>query len=406
MSHPKDIDERTHAEDELLLVDLLYGERDDETVDTPQSTAKRAHIDKDLEDLSFIRTLFQSLPDEEPPASVTSKLLHAAAMHAPVQPSQRESETKPGFWTWLTSLFRPIVMYPGLAAAASLVLVVTVAGTVYMTGDSRVSTTQQATPSVEQPGDIRSLERKEVRSATAANQPDDNLKASEKLEHTRTEPSPVPAVDGNRPVKNRLPSPEVPFDSTSDLGGVPPTSSSLTTTMKKNKKRKASRSKTKAPTRKMPPRTGRPFSGQITGQSNLSANLANDVPTKDTWSGEDSTSNKRVNNNIDSDGLNDTEDTRAVEDADNGANAAPQLESEPEKKQSSASKSADKNDSKTNERARARSLHSEAQNAVRQNDCATVAEIGSKIRNLDIAYYRNRFLKDSSLAACIAKIAK
>jgi hypothetical protein len=134
MSQPKDINEREpESGKEFMLVDLLYGELDQtgEGQVTPEAAG-----DDELEALRELRGLFRELPEEEPPAAITAKLLHAASLHAS---SASGDEEKRGLWAWLMSLVQPIAMYPGLAAATTLVLVAGVAGSFYLSGRTQLA---------------------------------------------------------------------------------------------------------------------------------------------------------------------------------------------------------------------------------------------------------------------------
>ena len=122
------------------LIDMLYGELGDDSASNAEDQLRGdATLLEEYQSLDRVRAMMRALPGEEPPATVTAKLLHAAALHAhaPTSSASRaradEGEQR-GVWAWLSSWFRPIVMYPGLAAAASLVLVAGVAGALYMTG--------------------------------------------------------------------------------------------------------------------------------------------------------------------------------------------------------------------------------------------------------------------------------
>lgn len=86
-----------------------------------------------IESLSRLRAAFRDMPEEEPPAAVTTILLHEAGKRAPVR--ARRSEEGQGLWAWLVEFVRPIAAHPAAAAVATLVVVVSVAGTIYVRGD-------------------------------------------------------------------------------------------------------------------------------------------------------------------------------------------------------------------------------------------------------------------------------
>ncbi len=147
MSHIKDIDERkagpegrdAPAPDDLMLVDLLYGELDEDARGRAEQRVREDQaLGRDLDAFSSLRTLMRELPEAEPPDSLSAKLMHAAA--AEVSGSGRraaaENDEEPqSLWSRLKSLFLPIAMHPGLAAAASVVLVAGIAGVLYVSGD-------------------------------------------------------------------------------------------------------------------------------------------------------------------------------------------------------------------------------------------------------------------------------
>jgi hypothetical protein len=105
------------------LLDLLYGELDGEA-----ERAMRARVAADpgladqLGQLERVRGLFRELADEEPPARSTAQLMAQAAQAA------RKGGEREGFWQRLRGWLTPIMAHPGLAAAASVILVAGVAG--------------------------------------------------------------------------------------------------------------------------------------------------------------------------------------------------------------------------------------------------------------------------------------
>lgn len=130
----RDIDE--------LMIDFLYQE-----LETPRADAFKAHLatcprcGQELQSLQRVRGAVRELPEAEPPQSVTAKLLHEAAKRA--RPVVREDERR-GFAGWLGSFFKPIVMHPAWAAAASLILVL--GAVVYFKARTDVSEKPQSHP--------------------------------------------------------------------------------------------------------------------------------------------------------------------------------------------------------------------------------------------------------------------
>lgn len=122
MSRDRHSDQPISAE-ELLLVEALYGE-------TPESEASSA----DLESYRDLRAMFADLPDEDPPSAISAKLMSAAA-----EAVKARTPEKAGWWSRFVALFGPIGSHPALAAAASLVLVVTIGSVMMMTNRAKVA---------------------------------------------------------------------------------------------------------------------------------------------------------------------------------------------------------------------------------------------------------------------------
>jgi hypothetical protein len=145
MSHIKDKDERKSgperrdapAPDDLMLVDLLYGELDEDARARAERRVREDQaLGQDLDAFSNLRALMRELPEAEPPDALTAKLMHAAAAEVSGSRAGAENDEEPqSLWSRLKSLFLPIAMHPGLAAAASLVLVTGIAGVLYVSGD-------------------------------------------------------------------------------------------------------------------------------------------------------------------------------------------------------------------------------------------------------------------------------
>lgn len=122
MSDDRRIDEPIDADD-LRLVEALYGEGPADDVDGDL-----------LSSLRDVRSMFSELPAEDPPAAITARLMSAAAES--VAASAPET---PSLWARLLRFFEPIGAHPALAAAASLVLVVTIGGVLVLSGRSDVA---------------------------------------------------------------------------------------------------------------------------------------------------------------------------------------------------------------------------------------------------------------------------
>src|SRR5688500_2025385 len=146
MPRPTDIADRQPSAEELRLLDLLYRALECE------ADAARAG---EMAAFSRVRSLLRDLPEEEPPAAISAQLLHAAAKAAP---AARPADERPGLWARLKGWFSPVLMHPAISAAAMFVVVVGVAGTLYMTGNfdkAEPTARSAATP----PADVGAAER-------------------------------------------------------------------------------------------------------------------------------------------------------------------------------------------------------------------------------------------------------
>ncbi|MBS1122362.1 MAG: hypothetical protein H6Q90_4590 [Deltaproteobacteria bacterium] len=139
---------------DALLVSALYGEL------TPAEEARlQTHLDSHptdrtaLADLTLVRTavrdsrIFQVQLD--PPQSISALLLQEAARRAPrsAKPEQDQADRE----SWFQRFVRSFVSHPAMAAAAMLVVVVGVAGTLYLRGNDQFaeqSAQAPASPSV------------------------------------------------------------------------------------------------------------------------------------------------------------------------------------------------------------------------------------------------------------------
>jgi hypothetical protein len=120
MMQCKDIDER--------MVDFLYQE-----LEGPELEAWTAHVGgcarcgAEVQSLQRTRQALRSLPEAEPSPAVTTRLLHEAGKRA-------ARAQGGGFLDWLHRLVGPVIAHPAWAAAASLLIVVGVAGFLSMRG--------------------------------------------------------------------------------------------------------------------------------------------------------------------------------------------------------------------------------------------------------------------------------
>lgn len=127
MSKCKDIDAQ--------MIDRLYNElAPDENARFDQHVQGCTQCRNELASLSQVRTLFRDLPELEPPAAGAAILMHEAGKRAPARAAKAKNGDNIGVLAWLTGWLQPVLAHPALAAAASLVLVATVAGSMYLRG--------------------------------------------------------------------------------------------------------------------------------------------------------------------------------------------------------------------------------------------------------------------------------
>lgn len=120
---------------DALLMDWLYEESDRQS---GHGTEEVAAHEGELDSYRRIRESFRELPDEEPPPALTAILLHEAARRAPAGRARAvtasPADEERGLFSWLGRLFGSMVAHPAATAAATLVLVAGVAGSLYVRG--------------------------------------------------------------------------------------------------------------------------------------------------------------------------------------------------------------------------------------------------------------------------------
>ena len=139
---------------DALMMDWLYGElapQQAQNFSTHLEDCSRCHTE--LAAFERTRELFGVLPTEEPPAALSALLIREAANRS----SAKAAATGGGVLGWLRGLLQPL-QHPAMAAVATLVLVVAVAGTFYIRGDDPTEVSADfesapATASVEKAGD-------------------------------------------------------------------------------------------------------------------------------------------------------------------------------------------------------------------------------------------------------------
>ncbi|GAB4563426.1 MAG: hypothetical protein Tsb0020_12580 [Haliangiales bacterium] len=159
MSGPNDIENARNATaqggdggayDEHLLIDLLYGELEgDDLARAERRVREDDALSGELEALSELRALMSELPEEEPATAITNQLLHAANSEAAALKSAQSGGLLAGIWAWLQQLSESLARHPGLAAAASLVLVGGVAGALYLGGRAELAAPSSSAPMFE-----------------------------------------------------------------------------------------------------------------------------------------------------------------------------------------------------------------------------------------------------------------
>jgi hypothetical protein len=135
------------------LVELLYGELEGPARERAEArVAGDPALSTELEGLRALRGTFRTWGEEsdaEPPGDL-SALMAAARANAPPAAVAAEAPA-PGLWERLSRWMAPLMAHPGLAAAATLVLVAGVAGTLYVTGGpTMVETTSAPAVAIEE----------------------------------------------------------------------------------------------------------------------------------------------------------------------------------------------------------------------------------------------------------------
>ena len=170
-----------------LMMDWLYDELSpSDKVRFEREVAEHPERMADAQALARTRGLVSSLPEVEPPPSLSAILLQEAAKHA--KPARAKTESR-GFFAWFGALFQQMALHPGFAAAASLVLIAGVAGTLYVTRQvseaSDVSVSMSPSEGAEAPAAVTAEERA---SQPALGQPVELAKSEE------AKPQPDPAA--------------------------------------------------------------------------------------------------------------------------------------------------------------------------------------------------------------------
>lgn len=445
MPQSRDTDESTSAADRALLVDLLYGELGEpEVAHAEERLGGDEELQGEFAAFGRIREMMSALPDEEPPTAISAKLLHAAAQQAAstasgpvasVSAGRREESDEPsGLWAWLTGLFRPLVMYPGLAAATSLVLVAGVAGAFYVSG--RVEPAQSPMVSSE-PAFLESGESKAAAPSAPSNDPEASaaqpsgaaLQQQSGDGFADEAPEPVSGADSDapddttggmsdrraesRPAESRRP--ESGREDSDDsrrrarIDGLEGDVGSLEGAYKSGFGGSAG-GKASTPASTPPARSAGPRSRKRPSKkSGRSSRSGNKPASKSIDIGLEEARLAPVPDRSVSDQEAPNAEPEAAEEDEAGAEADEQAPAEKGKKSPRRTRGASQTDKKdsaspaTARQSRLRSLHDEAKDAARANNCSSVRSIGGEIEKLDRVYYRERFLRDKALSRCFGK---
>tara|TARA_R110002096_G_scaffold16898_4_gene57797 strand:- start:9110 stop:10387 length:1278 start_codon:yes stop_codon:yes gene_type:complete len=402
------------------LLALLYPDDGAEDLDSEFIS------DEELGGMQSLRSLFKDLPDEEPSDAVTNKLMALAAQHAPVP--AKESK---GVFAWFSDLFMPIALHPGMAAAATLVLVVGVAGTLYVKGEAKMAQPDvesraeaPADTAAEEPASATAPEERDFGAVTApgdvgAEAADGTLQLDDLDE--RNEPSEDPAVIA--------PKAEGRVGNSSAIGGL-----------LNEKAADADKSDFK-PAPKKTNRAGA-IGASATGSAYENAQGADgdssagrrvkDIveapsspPSSSPRSSSPRSSSPRSSSPSSNAPLNDApadaEPAREQERTKRGsakpkpvvttkpsstppppprvvpASRDEQEESDDDEDAPSSQRKADKKKEVPSESVK---LHNQAIAAAKSGNCQRVLSLGAQIRKLDSSYYDRTFLSDSRLTAC------
>jgi len=346
---------------EELVPDLLYGELDAERAAEVRSRLPECELSEKVAGYESLRAALRSIPDEEPPASISAQLMHAAAQQVD---GKATAGAGGGFWERVRAWLGPIGMHPGLAAAASLLLVAGVAGMLYMRGADRPVGPDVATQA-EPP-------RSELARAPAATA---SLRGAA-LEESPTEGDIANDEDdiaNGFGVEAGVEGGVAGGVVGGVLGGAPAGG------LSKDAPEKPARSRDIVSKRSAKKRS-RPREGSAKGSkldvASGGGGLIGGLDDGAYGSGENERSYDR-------------------------AKAEPAPAMEPEAKPTSPPPpKAGKSKKKPASSATLKQLHAKASAAASAGDCASVRALGAKIEKLDGVYYRDVFRRDSAIRAC------
>lgn len=162
---------------DALLVDWLYGE-----LDSADTERFEKHLETHPEDaaeaaaMRRVRAYAKKIDQAEPPANLTTILMHEAASRA------ESNKGGAGLWAAITGFFQPVFMHPAASAMASFVLVVGVAGVLYMRNGSDMIAEPRADSSAAAPTSIASNQAEAKSAARPASGAPEPLVAADEFQ--------------------------------------------------------------------------------------------------------------------------------------------------------------------------------------------------------------------------------
>lgn len=371
MSQPKDTE--TLSPDELVLVDLLYGELEGEAAAAAhENIESRLDLASELAELRGLRAMMAELPDEEPPPALSAQLLHAAAKQAPAGKAARVAPVaeSTGFFAWLKRLFEPMAMHPAMAAAATFLLVAGVAGALYVSGRVEVSEPQTGadkTGVVESPAVESSAEEAPTGKPGSVALPESRFDDDVVLDHEAAGDMPASGSAGSAE-RSRAAAAKA------EQGSMSKSSSANRPALEKPAAR--------------PEPAGR---GEIQSTGAAAYGQGQPQPPPPAKTKKRRASKKAPPQKAPGPVLKGN-----VSDVVIGAG----LEDEAKPNEKAVSKDDQASRDREDKLAQARLLHQRAVQAARDGECDAVNEIGKRIRKLDSRYYDTVYLRDKSLYAC------
>jgi hypothetical protein len=333
---------------DTTLVDLLYGEVEESRRGEAEArVAADVELAGELERMRALRGALRSWHTEteaEPSGGIDDLLAAARAQAAKAQPvraAAAEPPRSPGLWERLHRWMAPLLAHPGMAAAATLVLVVGVAGTLYLTSGSQLAEPTAGRVAVEDTPEEALGPPPAAPMAPAP--PGSDVATAEAPKEESAAPGPAtireraaaPAKKAR--VVDKVARDKRQYDEGGAIGGL------VGGTAAADEKRAPEAKGAAKPKAEPPPPPPAP---------------AASAPVQ-------------------------------------APSPAPAPES------ASENESADLNDSST--RGEAVELLREARIAARRGDCAVVRKLSARVREIDAAYYNRTFRVDRDVAACLAK---